>query len=75
MSRHFLEKRTHIAKKLMKRYLTSVLIREMQTKATITYLYPFTCQKLKRLIIPIVRDDASPHFYNFRKWFSIISET
>lgn len=75
MSRCFLEKRIHIAKKLMKKYLTSILIREMQTKASITYLYPFSYQKLKRPIIPIVRDDTSPHFCNFREQFGIISET
>ena len=70
MNRHFLEKETNITKlkkNLMKKYLTLIVMREMQTKTLMIYLYSFNWQKLKRLIIPVVRGDASPHFYsNFR---------
>lgn len=41
VNKHFLEKRTHIVKEIMKKYLTSVVIREMPTEALIIYLYPF----------------------------------
>lgn len=34
----------------------------MHTKTTIIYLYTFNWQKLKRLLIPIVRGDVFSHF-------------
>lgn len=41
----------------------SVLIREMKTKGSMTYLYSFNWQKLNRQTILIVRSNASPCFF------------
>lgn len=59
-----MEEETHITKK--KSYYDKILNidceGEMQTKTTMIYLYTFNWQKLKRLLIQIVRGDVSSLF-------------